>query len=78
MPEKAIATVVVRPNSMETRELDIPDIGEDDALLRVEAAGVCGTDYEWFRGDLTGFPPLRRVIWPHRKKQMMNLHYCEE
>ena len=52
MPEKAVAAVMVGPNIMETREIDIPDIGEDDALLRVEAAGVCGTDYEWFRGDL--------------------------
>ncbi len=58
MPEKAAAAVMVGPNTMETREIDIPAIGEDDALLRVEAAGVCGTDYEWFQGDLPVPYPL--------------------
>ncbi len=58
MPEKAIAAVMVGLNTMETREIDIPAVGEDDALLRIEAAGVCGTDYEWFRGDLPVPYPL--------------------
>jgi D-arabinose 1-dehydrogenase-like Zn-dependent alcohol dehydrogenase len=52
MPEKALAAVTVRPHVMEIRELDIPAIGDDEALVRIEACGICGTDYEWFRGDL--------------------------
>ena len=52
MPDKAIAAVTVRPGSMEVRELDVPEIGEDEGLVRIEACGICGTDYEWFRGDL--------------------------
>ena len=52
MPDKAIAAVMVRPGSMEVRELEVPEIGEDEGLVRIEACGICGTDYEWFRGDL--------------------------
>ena len=34
------------------RDIDIPAIGDDEALVRIEACGIRGTDYEWFRGDL--------------------------
>jgi threonine dehydrogenase-like Zn-dependent dehydrogenase len=30
----------------------LPQIGADDALLRVEACGICGSDYEQFDGTL--------------------------
>jgi threonine dehydrogenase-like Zn-dependent dehydrogenase len=53
MAEKALAAVAVRPNVMELREIELPTIGDDDALVRLEACGICGTDYEWFRGDLS-------------------------
>ncbi len=52
MPETAIAAVAVSPGVMEIQEITIPPIGDDEALLRIEASGICGTDYEWFRGDL--------------------------
>ena len=52
MLAKATVAVAVRPSVMEIREIDIPPIGEDEGLVRIEACGVCGTDYEWFRGDL--------------------------
>lgn len=29
-----------------------PEVGADDAMLRVEACGLCGTDHEQFSGDL--------------------------
>src|SRR5262245_47850397 len=32
------------------REFDLPRIGDDDALLRVEMAGVCRTDASFYRG----------------------------
>jgi threonine dehydrogenase-like Zn-dependent dehydrogenase len=52
MAGKALAAVTVQPNVLELRDLDIPAIGDDEALVRIEACGICGTDYEWFRGDL--------------------------
>lgn len=36
------------PDSVELRELDIPDIGETDVLVEVKAAGICGSDlHQW-------------------------------
>jgi threonine dehydrogenase-like Zn-dependent dehydrogenase len=40
------AALAVGPYSTELRELPVPEVGEDDALLQVEAAAVCGTDWE--------------------------------
>jgi alcohol dehydrogenase len=34
------------------RELPLPEIGDDDGLLRVEACGLCGTDHEEWSGLL--------------------------
>jgi threonine dehydrogenase-like Zn-dependent dehydrogenase len=31
--------------------LPLPEIGPDEALVRVEACGICGSDYEQFRGE---------------------------
>ncbi|HEY2595854.1 MAG TPA: alcohol dehydrogenase catalytic domain-containing protein, partial [Chloroflexota bacterium] len=44
MPETTLAAVLVDANRFELRELPIPEIGEDAALLSIEACGVCGSD----------------------------------
>ena len=62
MPEQALAAVAVGPNVMETRWFDIPDIGPNEGLLRIEASGICGTDYEQYRGD---WNPVFPVILGH-------------
>lgn len=56
MTEKANAAVLTAPRTFEFREFDVPEIGQDDAVLRVEAAGLCGTDYEQYSGHLVGTP----------------------
>lgn len=38
------------PHSVELRELPVPEIGDDDVLLQVEAVGVCGSDLHQFTG----------------------------
>jgi alcohol dehydrogenase/L-iditol 2-dehydrogenase len=38
------------PYSVELREVPIPEIGEDDVLLSVQAAAVCGSDLHQFSG----------------------------
>ena len=39
------------PNSVELREVPIPEIGTDDVLLQVEAVSVCGSDlHQWLGG----------------------------
>src|SRR5689334_1021149 len=44
MVQTTLASVLVDSNTFEVRELPIPPIGADAALLRVEACGVCGSD----------------------------------
>ncbi len=46
------AMVQTAPRRLEPRDLPIPEIGHDNALLRVEACGICGSDVEQYNGDL--------------------------
>lgn len=46
LPAACTAAVASDPYRTELRELPVPEIGDDDGLLRVEAAAVCGTDWE--------------------------------
>lgn len=50
----AIATALVleAPRVLVPRELELPSLGDDDGLLRVEACGLCGTDHEQYTGHL--------------------------
>jgi alcohol dehydrogenase len=48
----ASALVLERPRELEARSFPLPEIGDDDGLLRVEACGLCGTDHEEFTGEL--------------------------
>lgn len=50
MAKTVKAAVLVEPGRMELREFPFPEIGENDALLRVERAGVCGTDPKLYHG----------------------------
>ncbi len=48
----ARALVLDAPRSLSARDLAVPEIGDDDGLLRVEACGLCGTDHEQYTGEL--------------------------
>lgn len=52
------AVVQTGPGRLELRELPVPDIDEDHALLRVEACGICGSDVEQYDGLLPVKFPL--------------------
>jgi alcohol dehydrogenase len=41
----AQAAVLTAPRKLELREFALPEIKSDDGLLRIEANGLCGTDY---------------------------------
>jgi 2-desacetyl-2-hydroxyethyl bacteriochlorophyllide A dehydrogenase len=60
MPATSRAVVQTAPRALEVRELPLPEIGEDDALLRLEACGICGSDYEQYEGVL----PVRLPVVP--------------
>jgi alcohol dehydrogenase len=57
------------PRQFEFRDFPIPMTAEDDAILKVEAAGLCGTDYEQFGGHLAGTPWDVRPIIPGHEIQ---------
>ncbi|HXG41843.1 MAG TPA: alcohol dehydrogenase catalytic domain-containing protein [Dehalococcoidia bacterium] len=65
---EARAMVMTGPGAMEPRVLPLPEVGPDEALLEVEACGICGTDYEQFRGEVyapypfvPGHEPVGRI-----------------
>lgn len=49
------SVVVTGPDTVEVREVDVPETGPSDVLVRVKACGVCGTDlfYRHIGGCLT-------------------------
>ena len=46
--EKVNAAVRTAPQTTEFREYDMPDIPDEAALLKVEVAGICGTDVKFY------------------------------
>src|SRR5437870_13827430 len=48
MTRTSRAIVQTAPRTLELRELPLPEIGPDDALLQIEACGICGSDYEQY------------------------------
>jgi len=57
MTSASRALVLEAPRTLVERELALPEIGDDDGLLRVEACGLCGTDHEQYTGQLhPGYP----------------------
>ena len=56
LPPTSRCIVQTGARSLELRELPIPPIAPDAALLRVDACGICGSDYEQYQGVMPGLP----------------------
>jgi threonine dehydrogenase-like Zn-dependent dehydrogenase len=54
--ERVLAALKVGPSTTELRELALPEVPSDAALMKVEVAGVCGTDVTQYRLPLRGGP----------------------
>lgn len=50
-----------QPGEMVVREVDAPEIRQGDALVRVAACGICGSDLHWYGGGV----PVPRVCPGH-------------
>jgi threonine dehydrogenase-like Zn-dependent dehydrogenase len=49
-----VAAVATEAYTTELREFPLPRVGPDDGLLRVEAAAICGTDWEIYGRETRG------------------------
>lgn len=55
LPKKSFVIVQTGVRELVCRELPIPQIDANSAILRIEACGICGSDYEQYEG-LLGAP----------------------
>lgn len=58
VPKTAKAAVLTALNKIEVKEYPVPEIGDDDILVKVEGAGICGTDVHEWRADPFGLIPV--------------------
>ena len=56
--EKVLAAVRIGPRLTEIREFPMPDISGDSALMKMEVAGVCGTDVKMYQAPLSNAPVI--------------------
>ncbi len=52
--QKVLAAVAVKPKQTELHEFDLPAIAPDAGLLRIEATGICGSDWPMYLSDKPG------------------------
>lgn len=58
MVEMVKAAVRVGPGTVEMQEFPMPDIPEDGALLKMEVAGICGTDVKLYKTPPNNRPTI--------------------
>ena len=58
IPTTAHVAMLTGPKKIEIQELPIPPLGDDDILVRVEGAGICGTDVHEWKQDPFGLIPV--------------------
>ena len=58
VPKKARVAMLTDIEKIELQEYDIPELGDDDILVKVEGCGICGTDAHEFKRDPFGLIPV--------------------
>ena len=56
--EQVLTAIKTGANKIELREFPMPDIPQDGALLKMEVAGICGTDVKMYKQPLSGGPVI--------------------
>ena len=69
LPRTSFAMVQTAPRTLEPRDIPMPEISDDAGLMRIDACGICGSDYEQYEGVLRtpmpvvpGHEPLGTVV----------------
>ncbi|KKM63058.1 hypothetical protein LCGC14_1515370 [marine sediment metagenome] len=65
MEGQSRAMVLTGPERLERKIFDLPEIGNEDGLLEVELAGVCGSDPKIYMGSTTRGPRPYPIILGH-------------
>ncbi|MBQ2712035.1 MAG: zinc-binding dehydrogenase [Clostridia bacterium] len=58
IPAKCKVAMLVDKEKFELREYPMPEVGEEDILVKVEGCGVCGTDAHEYKRDPFGLIPV--------------------
>ncbi len=58
VPKTSRVAMLTKLENFDIQEYAIPEIGDDDILVKVEGCGVCGTDAHEFKRDPFGLIPL--------------------
>lgn len=62
IPKQMLASVLTAPRVVELQRVEVPELGANDVLIRIEAVGVCGSDTHFYEegriGDLVANGPV--------------------
>jgi len=58
IPKTARVAMLTGIEKIELKEFPIPEIGDDDILVKVEGTGICGTDAHEYKRDPFGLIPV--------------------
>ena len=58
VPRTAHVAMLTSLEHFEIKEFPIPEVGDDDILVKVEGCGICGTDAHEFKRDPFGLIPV--------------------
>lgn len=66
LPEKMNIALLNEPYDIEIKEVDVPEIGPEDVLVKVMAVGVCGSDVHYYaHGSVGEFVVKEPLILGH-------------
>ncbi|MFZ3387622.1 zinc-dependent alcohol dehydrogenase [Buttiauxella gaviniae] len=58
LPKQSLAAVLTSPRKICLQTFTVPDIGDDEILVKVEGCGICGTDVHEYKNDPFGLAPV--------------------
>ena len=58
VPKTCRVAMLTKTENFDLKEFPIPEVGDDDILVKVEGCGVCGTDAHEFKRDPFGLIPV--------------------
>ena len=58
IPKTARVAMLTGLEKVEVKEYPMPEVGDDDILVKVEGCGICGTDAHEYKRDPFGLIPV--------------------